>query len=459
MVAAAIWAFPMNAACQVDGGAFTGTGSDVVARYFHAGGRLLHGPVMISGGLNLSIFPPTLISRDDISFYDPDAGIFSAQFDPLDGSGPTFPMLFDARSSHTQTTLHDGRVLITGGHVNAMGTSPGVAFDGIEIFDPWTGDVSVGPSMSAARSMHTATLLPDGRVVVAGGPSWQIFDPTDDTWSGNFALNASRTAHAAILLEEFDGNAGDDRVLLVGGSGSAPASIELLNPALESSALLASVLSVGVDDLAAIALADGRVFVVGGQNTSTGNTVVNTYLFDPVADVIVAGPDVPHRAGGIADHQIIRFADRVAVFGGEEQQGGVDTVLNYAAIFDASTDQWLADGMMINLHDDFVTVPLGACELLIVGGGIPFFGQEIPSANTELFTLSDPEQCLLGDLDNDGDVDADDYDRFAPCLGGPEFNVQPAECIHLDSATSDFDTDGDVDLTDFATFAKTYSGT
>ncbi|GJM25757.1 MAG: hypothetical protein DHS20C16_21720 [Phycisphaerae bacterium] len=453
---AVVFVFPMNAACQVDGGAFAGTGSDVVARYFHAGGRLLHGPVMISGGLNLSIFPPTLISRGDISFYDPVTQTFSAQFDPLDGSGPTFPALTDPRSSHTQTTLHDGRVLIAGGHINAMGTSPGVAFDGVEIFDPWTGTVSVAPSMAAVRAMHTATLLPDGRVVVAGASSWQIFDPADDTWSSNFAMHASRTAHAAVLLTDHDGVAGDDRVLLVGGNGSAPDSMELLDPLLETSTPMTSLLSVGVDDLAAIALADGRVFVVGGQNASTGNTVANTYLFDPVADNIVAGPDVPNRAGGIADHQIVRFADQVAIFGGEQQQGGVDTVLNYAAIFDASTDQWLADGMMINLHDDFVTVPLGACELLIVGGGIPFLGQEIPSANTELFTLSDSGQCTLGDLDNDGDVDADDYDRFAPCLNGPDATSQPAECIHLNAATSDFDMDGDVDLTDFATFAESY---
>ncbi len=458
LAVAAIWAFPMNAACQVDGGAFTGTGSDVVARYFHAGGRLLSGPVMISGGLNLSIIPPTLISRSDISFFDPDSQTFSSLYEPLDGRGPVVVLLNTARSSHTQTTLHDGRVLITGGDINAMGTSPGVSFDGVEIFDPWTGDMSVGPSMAAARSMHTATLLPDGRVVVAGGSSWQIFAPTDDTWSSNFPLNASRKAHAAVLLADFDGTVGDDRVLLIGGSGSAPASLELLNPSLETSQLMSSTLAVGVDDLAAIALADGRVFIAGGQRPSTGNTVANAYLYDPVADMMTPVADVPNRAGGIADHQIVRFADRVAIFGGEQEQGGVDTVLNYVAIFDASAEVWLDDGMMIHLHDDFVTVPLGACELLIVGGGIPFLGQEFPSANTELFTLSDSEQCLLGDLDNDGDVDGDDYQRFAPCLTGPESTVQPLDCVHLDLKTSDFDLDGDVDLVDFGVFVEGYGG-
>ncbi len=456
MVWAAVIVFPMQAACQVDGGAFSSVGSDVVARYFHAGGRMLHGPVMVSGGLNLSIFPPTLISRDDISFYDPDTQIFTSQFVPLDGSGPTFPTLHDARSSHTQTTLHDGRVLITGGHENAMGTSPGVAFAGVELFDPWTGTVSLGPSMAASRAMHTATLLSDGRVVVAGGSSWQVFDPLDDTWSNNFPLNATRTAHAGVLLEDYAGNVGDDRVLLIGGNGSAPASLELLDPSLEIATLMTATLAVGVDDLAAVGLADGRVFIVGGQNSSTGNTVANTYLYDPVADSIAAGADVPNRSGGIADHQIVRFADRVAIFGGEEQQGGTDTVLNYAAIFDVPSEQWLADGMMINLHDDFVTVPLGVCELLIVGGGIPFLGQEFPSASSEVFTLSDAGQCRLGDLDNDGDVDGNDYDRFAPCVGGPASSTQPTECIHLDAVTSDFDMDSDVDLIDFATFAESY---
>ncbi len=454
--AVTIWAFPMNAACQVNGGAFSAVGSDTVPRFFHAGGRLLHGPVMISGGLNLSIIPPTLISRADVSFFDPDTQTFSSQFVPLDGGGPTFPSLTVARSSHTQTTLHDGRVLIAGGDVNAMGTSPGAAFDGVELFDPWTGEFATGPSMAASRSMHTATLLPDGRVVVAGGSSWQIFDPADDTWSSDLPLNASRKSHAAVLLEDYAGAVGDDRVLLIGGSGSAPTSLELLDPSLEAAALMTTTLSVSVDDLAATALADGRVFIVGGQNVSTGNTVANTYLYDPVEDSIVAGADVPNQSGGIADHQIVRFADRVVIFGGEEQQGGVDTILNYAAIFDASTEQWLADGMMINLHDDFVTVRLGVCELLIVGGGVPFLGQEFPSASSEVFTLSDADECLYGDLDNDGDVDEFDYDRFAPCIAGPQENQPPTECQHLDFVNSDLDTDKDVDLTDFSTFAESY---
>jgi len=434
---------------QIDGGVLTSTGSDPYPRYFHAASRLDNGLVMVTGGLTISFIPPTLISRTEISFYEPASGVFSTTFHPLNGDPAVTPALAAARSSHTQTTLPDGRVLITGGNTGASGTSPGTPIASVEVFDPWTGSVSAGPAMSAARAMHTATSLPDGRVVVAGGGTWQVFDWVSDTWSASYALAKTRTAHAAVLLPDYAGTAGDNRVLLVGGSGSGPASCELLDPDAGSTTLLTATLATGVDDLAAVALPDGRVFIAGGQDLTTGDTIPDTYLLDPVADQLTPAPDLPNRAGGAADQQIVRTGWHVVLLGGEQQASGVDTVLDYVAVFDASAGAWLDDGAMLTVHDDFAAVPLTNCRTLIIDGGVPFLGEEVPSPNCEVLEFTDPAICLSGDLNNDGAVTAADQAAFSPCCSGPGAAPAPNECLN-----ADLDADGDADLRDFAALQR-----
>jgi hypothetical protein len=115
------------------------------------------------------------------------------------------------RSRHTATLLPDGRVLVAGG------------FNGLrylkstEVYDPLTGTWAASGSMAAARYLHTATGLPDGRVLVAGGfnrtlgpvTDVEIYDPVAGTWSGAGDLVAARFAHTAVRIGTM--------VLVVGG--------------------------------------------------------------------------------------------------------------------------------------------------------------------------------------------------------------------------------------------------
>ncbi|MBN1514791.1 MAG: hypothetical protein JXB13_22455 [Phycisphaerae bacterium] len=446
----AVLAAGTAASAQITGGTFDPVGTDTVSRFFHAASRLTDGRVLVTGGLGMNLIPPSLFSLNAVAVYTPATGTFSTSFQPAGGGSPTTPTLLTARSGHTQTTLPDGRVLVVGGNVGASGTNVGTPTAGVEIFDPQTGLFTAGPSMAVARADHTATRLPDGRVVVVGGSTWQVFTPGSDTWSVNRTLARTRAAHAAVLLEDFIGPA-LHRVLIIGGSGSGPTRVELLNPDAGTAVLLYSQLTVGVDDLAAIRLADGRVFIVGGQNVSTLDTVSNTYLLDPATDTIVAGPPVPNRAGGIADHQIVRFTHYVAVFGGEQQVSGVDTELDYAALFDGRTDTWPASGSMEYTHDDFAAVPLVDCAVLLVSGGVPFLNQEVPSNKAEVFTLTLPDACSKGDLNDDGWIDVRDYPLFEGCLAGPDAGWPDAAC-----SRADLDDDTDTDLADFSDFAAVF---
>lgn len=120
--------------------------------------------------------------------------------------------------SPVMTLLNDGRVLVTTG--TTRGTSDQPPTFG-EIFDPATNSWSRTGPLVIARQGHTATLLADGRVLVVGGvdvvadlwatvASAEIYDPTTDRWSGVAAMEESRAAHTATLLT-------DGQVLVAGG--------------------------------------------------------------------------------------------------------------------------------------------------------------------------------------------------------------------------------------------------
>jgi Galactose oxidase, central domain len=133
-----------------------------------------------------------------------------------------------ARTQHTATLLLNRLVLIAGGMAGGV-------LANAETFDPGAGTFGAIVAMTTARRMHTATLLPDGRVLIVGGygpgdalASAELFDPTAGTFSETGSLATARGGHTAILLPT-------GRVLVIGGYGwreypnLAPA--ELYDPA------------------------------------------------------------------------------------------------------------------------------------------------------------------------------------------------------------------------------------
>ena len=86
--------------------------------------------------------------------------------------------MIDARWSHTATLLPDGRVLVTGSYINS-----GESRASAELYDPTSGRWTATGSMDLGRDGHTATLLPDGRVLVAGDYNYEsrasaeLYDP------------------------------------------------------------------------------------------------------------------------------------------------------------------------------------------------------------------------------------------------------------------------------------------
>jgi len=142
--------------------------------------------------------------------------------------------LHTARYYHTATLLSDGRVLVAGGTGARPETFPYPGIASTELYDPGTGTWTVTGNLNAGRLLHTATLLPNGRVLVAGGwpdhthngimASAELYDPATGTWTRTGSMNVGRAAHTATLL--FNG-----KVLVVGASRGFPNSAELYDPA------------------------------------------------------------------------------------------------------------------------------------------------------------------------------------------------------------------------------------
>jgi N-acetylneuraminic acid mutarotase len=175
-------------------------------------------------------------------------GPFAELYDPLSGTWTAAGNMATMRSSHTATLLPNGKVLVAGGYIRSTrehcgqpSGSPSVdctnPLASAELYDPQTGAWSATLDMVAPRAGHTATLLPGGRVLVAGGTgsadtsasglheplaSVELYDPASGTWSATSSMVDSRDGHTATLLP-------DGRVLVAGGIGFKvpPGSVDL----------------------------------------------------------------------------------------------------------------------------------------------------------------------------------------------------------------------------------------
>jgi N-acetylneuraminic acid mutarotase len=220
------------------------------------------------------------------------AGHLSAQAKVVDsGAWAPIPNLHDGHVAHTATLLNDGRVLIAGG-----ARVDGVARASCELFDPKSNRWVRAADMVHARAGHTATLLADGTVLVTGGQtglslfddqvlvSAEIYHPASNSWTAVAPMHARRRLHDAIRLH-------DGRVLVVGGTNLAAGSplpaaeqeqAEIYHPQLDRW-LIAGTGLPPLSGEAATLMPDGSVLVTGGSSDS-GFATTGAELFDPGAN-------------------------------------------------------------------------------------------------------------------------------------------------------------------------------
>jgi hypothetical protein len=187
-----------------------------------------------------------------------------------------------ARYQHTASLLTNGEVLVSGGlGVNEYSDSLSSA----ELYNPSTGKWTVTGSMSVGRTAHTATLLQNGKVLVAGGSQCvvhcydtaELYNPATGEWTLTGNMTQPRCYHSAILLS-------NGEVLVSGGVNSLYSTTdtntitasEIYNPTTGTWTATGS-LNVSRAESATILLANSEVLTVGGYN-NTGDDNPNTYL-------------------------------------------------------------------------------------------------------------------------------------------------------------------------------------
>jgi hypothetical protein len=276
-----------------------------------AGINWTRGGVLIPGATSTTyVTPPVTATDDGLTFGLALVGIRGA-VQPLSrmatltvvppppsvaGVFTTTGSMVRARVSHTATLLPNGKVLLVGG-APSDGTLTHLA--SAELYDPVSNTFSATGSMSTDRLGHTATLLADGKVLIAGGRPFtsnevataEIYDPATDRFSATGSMNVPRAGHAAARLL-------DGRVLIAGGFNAAGSSAELFDPATASFSATGSMTQNRSSGQAEV-LADGRVLILGSAD-NRGD------LYNPASGTFIATSPAPLNTpwNGVAVAQV-----------------------------------------------------------------------------------------------------------------------------------------------------------
>lgn len=392
-------------------GSFVMTGSMMptsddlsAARAYHTATLLNDGEVLIAGGVNELGFAVA-----SAELYDPATGEFSQT------GGMT-----TARAKATATLLNDSRVLIAGG-VNGI---LGLALNSAEIYDPTSGTFSSAGNMTSARVGHSATLLPDGTVLIAGGTnklgvtlnSAEVYDPDSNTFTSvgtmqqdfwdSTDVGGARTMHRASLLN-------DGEVLISGGLYKVPKGVftaslfgfNLYEPQ-NRTFVASSLLGAPRFDHTSTSLNSGVDVLIVGGNTTFGAGLpeaaegsfefslpyAGLYVHDstnPENDAIQPLPGMVPTSdsplGARAKHTATLLQQgSVLIAGGETTYGAkvqlsdeididvaLTSVLGSAEIFDPSSKEFYVTGSMNFPRVGHTATLLPNGDVLVVGGLVP----------------------------------------------------------------------------------------
>jgi N-acetylneuraminic acid mutarotase len=280
--------------------------------------------------------------------------------------------MITARGEHTATLLPDGKVLVAGGIPD---NTEHVRLASAELYDPSTGTWSATGAMATPRSQHTATLLANGKVLVAGGlcqrgtprcplgalASAELYDPRTGTWTATGSMTTERYLHTATLLK-------DGSVLVTGAehNDGILASAEIYDPAAGKWTATGSMITARTQQMATL-LPGGKVLVVGGVgpiSPTEHDLLASAELFDPGTGKWTAtGSLITRRAWG-ATATLLRDG-HVIVVGGD---GPGDPVLASAELYDPTGGSWTATGSLITARDLFMSTLLADGKVLVAGG-------------------------------------------------------------------------------------------
>jgi chitodextrinase len=298
--------------------------------------------------------------------------------------------------TQTATVLNNGMVLIIGG---GNGTDA-------ELYNPSTGTFTETGSLNNARTYFTATLLSNGMVLVAGGrvynssfttiTSAELYNPTTGTFTNTGGLNMRRAQHTATLLN-------NGMVLIAGGRGDYTTTVptdvtqaELYNPATGSFALTGS-LNIARMGHTATLLGNNQVIIMGGwndgPNSSTEGFVGVSELYNPATGVFTSTTELNtwrynHTATVLSNGKILIVG---GILGYSSSGYICYPTCPPSELYDPVANQFSNSGFLITQRENHTATLLSSGNVLVTGGdnGQPFGSPYYQAlANVEIYNLS-----------------------------------------------------------------------
>ena len=352
-------------------GTYVSTGNMAQARANPQATLLKDGTVLVTGGLNSNTqtwgptFPYGIISNtynvlNSTEIYNPTTGIFTS------GANMTAQ-----RWGHTQILLQNGKVLIvggtSGGYVLATaGTTP---LNSAEIYDPTIGISTATGSMMVPRSSPTATLLQNGKVLIAGGYGTgkltELYDPATGQFTNAGNMVGIVWVTSATLLS-------NGKVILTGTTANTGiASTSVVTPELYDpfAGTFTAVGNITKSTTSATLLPNGKVLLMG-QSSSTGASISDD-LYDPTTNSFTA-TGVTSATGAALPLPNAKLFTGTGIFdpttGLTTTVGAHISIYQQAALSNSSTNTLLPNGKVLVTGGAYVSgsieVPITTAELL-----------------------------------------------------------------------------------------------
>jgi N-acetylneuraminic acid mutarotase len=315
---------------------------------------------------------------------------------PATGTWTATGNLITARAEFTATLLLDGKVLVAGGIPD---NTEQVELASAELYNPSTGTWSSTGSMSTPRSNHTATLLANGKVLVAGGvcspqttkgcptvfdpdgaiAAAELYDPATGKWTGTGSMTTERYLHTATLLDDGD-------VLVTGAEhqDGILASAELYHSGTGKWTAIRSMITARTSQFA-VKLGDGRVLIAGGVgpvSPTEHGRLASAEGYDPGTRKWAATGDLITARSQRGTAALLGDGN-VLVAGGS---GPGDPMLASAELYDPVNGTWSSTGSMHGPRGESASTLLADGRVFVVGG---FAEPDVPDApllaSAELF--------------------------------------------------------------------------
>ena len=282
--------------------------------------------------------------------------------------------LTTSRYYHTATKLDDGKILVAGGRSNATS-----GWATAELYDTDNDIWKPAAAMNIARYKHTATLLKDGKVLVTGGlkegnvsitlATAELYDPVADSWKLIENMNRPRAKHTATLLP-------DDKVLVVGGGYfGTDNTAEIYDPDTGRWELTETMENSRTEGHTAVLLNNGNVLVSGGKsNPSVFAVQATAELYDPNARM---WRSTGSMKGPRRDHAMTELENgKILVAGGYDSLHAMDYELKTAELYDPGAGTWELATPMTYARPYHSQVRLEGGKVLAAGGyGAPLMAE------------------------------------------------------------------------------------